>query len=354
MSRPNKQGVIGPEKENMNALISRVPESLFSRITKFETDAPEPFFDSSNAKAEDLMAIVKDIRTRLAREDVERLIVLYGSDSMAYLLAALGIGISKKELGEKSVVVTCSMNHLDIENTDAHTNFNRAVLISTLDEIRGKVGLLFDKRFFPPFGIEKRFISNKFAFSSRFHRIAKFNGGVQRWDFDRSKNKLFDEVRGDPNHDLLLVDKIQQYHVGPMTNYSDIGPQIKKNRATILVGLGDGNLRDDKDSIQKLRKSVHKASGPVVVVGSAIYSAEEGIHFPTGNRDEVYVGNSKYIPELISAGPMTATEATVVVSNALAKAEKNKGRRLSKEEGDELIRDTIVTYPFIDLRSSKV
>jgi L-asparaginase/Glu-tRNA(Gln) amidotransferase subunit D len=360
MSTPDEDLIV-PRKENMNLLLRSIPDRIGDQVD-FHADTSDPFIDSANASVDDIMKIVEDVRKRLANEEVKKLIVLYGSDSMSYLMAGLGNGISQKELGDKSVIVTCSMNHLKSPNTDAVTNFNRAVSLALYSDtrrlqkerrdVRGKVGLLFDQRFFPPFGIEKPQISKTFAFASRFQRMAKFNGKTKKWEFDRNPEEKFDQVRGNPEERFVLAKNVHPYEVTPMTDYAQIAGQISKNKATILIGMGDGNLRSDPESIFHLKTAATNARGPIVVVGSAIYNAEEGIDFPTRKKIEMYQGNGGLISELISGGAMTVSEAMTVVSNAIAKAEA-KGIT-DKAEIEESVRFAIMNYPFRDLRSSKV
>ncbi len=348
MSVP-EDGLIIPKRESLDFLLAQIPDKKFKQFRRFEGNAAEPFIDSANADVYDIMTIVEDIRHRLKTTD--RLVVLYGSDSMAILMGALGNAISEKELGDKAVIVTCSMNHTKKKDTDAVTNFTRAVCLASQDEVRGKIGLMFDQRFFGPFGIEKPQIANTFAFVTRFYRQAKYHAGRMKWEFRPDED--FDKVRGTPDKPFLLANNIHSFEVDPMTDYSQIQTLIATNRATILVGLGDGNLRSDDVSVEYLKSAAEIARGPIVVVGSASYNAEEGIEFPTRRRKgEVYQGNGGLIPRFISAGAMTRSEAKVIVSHDIAELEA-KGITDPDEINDK-VSFTIMTYPFRDLLSSKL
>ncbi len=349
MSMPDGDLIV-PKRESLDFLIDKIPKRL-NKFGKLEASTAEPFIDSASASADDIMNIVADVRRRLGDPNVQNLIVLYGSDSMGFLMGALGNGISKKEIAGKSVIVTCSMNHVKVKDSDAITNFNKAITLALHEGVRGKLGLLFDERFFPPFGIEKPQISKTFAFVTRFQRMAKYDAGRLKWRFDdREQNQPFDDVRGNAEVSLMLTKNVHPYQVTPMTDYSQIAGQIRQNKATILIGMGDGNLRCDNDSIFHLRTAAETAHGPIVVVGSAIYNAEEGIDFP--KRKLVYQGNGELVPGLISGGAMTLSEAMMIVSMTIAKAEAQG--TTDKQEIHDLVEFAITSYPFRDLQSSKV
>ncbi len=344
MSRPqleNGRAIIKPHQGGINDLIGSI-NGIDTTFAEIRATMSHELIDSSQAEAAvHICQVIRELRTALKHNLADVYLLLYGTDTMADLMTALGDGIPKYELRDQAVIGTCSMEHLEIEGSDAYSNFRQAALLATCAEVRGKVGLCVGGRFHPPRGIEKLGLSPDYAFACRFRRMAKWSDNT--WNFDR-EGAPFDEPRGETGREYRLVQGVECFEVGATSDYSLLAGNIAHNKGTVLKAPGNGNLRTDDVSKAGLRKAAKDAKGPIIVVGQAMNNGDVA---PAGKMivDEVYGGDASLheVFKLISGGAMTATEARIFLSHALAVAEEKK---LSERDVIEYIREQLALYPF--------
>lgn len=355
LSRPEQDSVRGtiyrPSEEGLIQLRKRMGprESSFASVATYL--APK-IIDSAKARLHpDIDLVVQGIRKNLQRDVADAFIVFYGTDTMPDLMAALGNGISKEELGDKSVIVTCAMLHQEHNDSDAFDNLLRSVELATMNETRGKIGLVFNDRFFPPRGIEKRMNAIQRPFLCRFHRMAKYEydeSGELRWEFDRAQEP-WDVPIGTGKEKYRLMMGVQPYELTSSTRYDRIGAQIRLNDATILLAPGGGNVRTDRDSLRYLKRACANARGPVIAVGNAVHTGEDILPEDTDYPDAKYEGDPEFLKNyLIPGGEMTPTEARVFVSEILTDIKNDtKLRKLKKKDQHKLVQEKITKeYPF--------
>jgi L-asparaginase/Glu-tRNA(Gln) amidotransferase subunit D len=347
-AKTQQQGrsVIAPTEDAMEFILDSLSPTVKDKFANIEAKPAEKLIDSSQATAGDLAKMVNIIRARLQESKASDFLVLSGTDSMADFINALGIGIPQKLLGDKSVVVTCAMKHLECQDSDATTNIARSIKLFDYPNIQGKVGLMFGERFFPPRGIEKVQLGSKFPFIGRFHRIARYHPEDRQWVF--RKQMPYDNVYGNPNDKFRMINGVEEYPLTTTSKYQHIPDAIRHNRATILVALGNGNIRSDQDSVSALRKAAREARGPVVVVGRAIHNSED--EMPPQLLEDVYSGDASFVNALIPAGAMTVTETRVYVSHLVANL--NARNITDKNRVNEFVQSHLATYPFRTHESS--
>ncbi len=344
MSKPQleeNRPIIKPYEGGMNDLVGSVA-GIRDKFKDICLTMPHELIDSSQAQAEvHICKVIRHLRRALKQHLADVYLLLYGTDTMADLMTALGDGIPKSELKDQAVIGTCSMEHLEIENSDAYSNFRQAALLAAYEEVKGKVGLCVGGRLHPPRGIEKLGLSPDHAFACRFRRMAKWIDGT--WNFDR-ESEPFDEPRGDARRQYKLVQGVECYEVGATSDYSLLAHNIVKNKGTVLRAPGNGNLRTDDESKKFLRKAAKEARGPIIVVGQAMNNGDVA---PAGKmmEEEVYAGDASLheVFKLLNGGAMTATEARIFLSHRLAVAES---QQLNEKEKMDYIREQLALYPF--------
>lgn len=351
MSRPEMDEktstpVLRPSSGAFDILRLATPDALRDECASINFEA-RTLIDSSQARANvHIQQIVADVREYLADDTKDALVLLHGTDTMADLMAALGNGVSKKELGDKTVIVTGSMRQVESTNppTDAIPNYLKAVKLATMDESRGKMGLLFGERFFPPRGIEKIRNGPDAPFQCRFHRIAKYYREDKQWVF--REQQPVDIPQGKTGEPYKLTLGVETYGLTATSDYNLLAGAIRYNKATVLLAPGDGNLRTDKDSLKALINATKKARGPIVVIPDALQDAEDQLTPDEDWHDAVYCGrNYSKAHKLIPGGAMTKTEARILLAHLIAKIESKK---LSKSDYFDYIATEIALYPFRD------
>lgn len=362
-----KKYILQPSANGLDQLVTTIKADIRNHFKNVNTYKHEELIDSAQATARlHIQQIVSEIRDSLKKDEADVYIVLYGTDTMADLMAALGNGIAPEELGEKALITTCSMRHQERDDTDAFRNFELALRLAVMEEVKGKIGLMFNDRFFPPRGIEKKQNAANFPFICRFYRMAKFEterpeeltstdqsekqeAWTSRWVFRDSRP--WDSPRGQTDHVYRLAMGIHSYHLTSSTDYKLIKKQIEDNKATIMVAPGNGNVRMDSRNLNYLNKAIDGAAGPVVLIGDAMQTGEDILpEDPDFGDETVYKGDASFLKKVISGGAMSETEARIFVSELIAEC---KHRRYTKEKTWEFVSDEIQKYPFRELKNSK-
>ncbi len=316
-------GAVMPTRDATSYIMSSLDQRITNRFSDIDIQVMEPLIDSSQATARTLTAIVKMVRDQLQHSGRDDFLILSGTDSMADLMASLAYGIPAKYMEDKSVVVTCAMQHLGCETSDAMTNIRRSLKLFDDPHTIGRLGLMFGERFHSPFGIEKVQLGKDHPFAARFHRMAKFYPDEGKWLYRDDKQK-WDSVRGNIRSSFKLVSGVEELPLTPTSSYESVPYLIRNNRGTVLVALGNGNLRTDRKSVEYLKQAAVQARGPVVVVGRAIYNSEDAL--PVSSLLDRYEGDSTFFNMFTSAGAMTVTETRIYLSSLLAEAEERKIR----------------------------
>lgn len=344
MSRPQsddggKTTVIKPWSDALNILLNADMQGAKSAYASIEPVTSPEMIDSAAAFADThIQGIVRDLRERLKKRVADVHILLYGTDTMADLVTACGNGIAARELGDQTVILTCSMQHLDESDSDAFGNFRSSLIVGAMQEARGKMGLLVNQRFFPPRGIEKTNNNLRFPFLCRFPRIAKFED--DKWNF---RGQLECDIpRGELGKEYRLVQGVEEFTLTATSNYGNLPRAIMHNKGTVLIAPGSGNVRTDTKSVSQLRRAAQSAHGPIVLVGAAIESGEDEPLTP--DEDANYATHAGRVnARIISAMHMGRTEARILLSQIIAKAE---GAGLDKEQTFELAESTFKLHPF--------
>jgi|GEM_PF-5050362 len=331
-----------PHHGSLNILYRAIPQELQARFSLIRAECGE-LIDSSQALADvHIQSIVAEVRRHLREESLDALILLYGTDTMSDLVAALGNGVSKEELGEKTVIVTGAMRHLESTDppTDAVSNFMSAVTLSSLEGSRGKMGLLFGQRFFSPRGIEKPRNAARAPFQCRFPPQAELR--ADGWAF---RARLpFDVPIGITNQSYALMRGVETHMLTPTSDYETLPHALQKNKATILLAPG-GGLRTDDESVAHLQNAARVAIGPIVVVSDTMRDADDPLMVDRDFPEAGYVGEN-YPSYLISGGAMTKTEARIMVSHLLA---MTQGKGMTKSEVLDFASSNMALYPFRDV-----
>jgi L-asparaginase/Glu-tRNA(Gln) amidotransferase subunit D len=341
--------VINPDPNAIGLLLNSIEPHDIAKFSRIDAIPSKPLIDSAQAKVRTILSIVAQYRKSLSENDTNVIMGLYGSDTAADLLNALGNAISKEELGNKGIIINVSMQHLDSKTNNAQRFFKRGLLLAAQHEVRGKIGLLYGERYFSPRGMEKVQLTQDYPFISRFHRMAKYETDNRSWKF-RDEEK-FDIPIGKKDKRYRLIDGVEEVPVTTTSNYSRLPKAIEDNTATILVAPGNGNLRTDSKSLALLRKAARDGKGPIIVVGRAIHNSDNDLQPEPDLQDAVYNGDATFIDQVISAGVMAPTEARILVSQTIADA-YTEGIT-DKEAIFQRVYEAISQYPFLTLQQSQ-
>lgn len=342
-----KRTIIAPNIYALNQVMMSVHQRDRARFGSFDSYYNNACIDSAKAQADvHIMNIVRSLRSRIKRDEADTFIVLYGTDTMADFVTALGFGVSKKELGDKSIIVTGAMQNVEITNTDAFRNFQRSVALALLkEEIRGKIGLCFNDRFFPPRRLQKIQRNRKHPFASGFRRMAKYNIENELWHFDREPAP-YDEPRGVEGEDFRLVSGVERIGLTATSDYKNLPDMVKGLAGVVLEAPGNGNLRDGPKDIAAIKKTVTAAKGLLVVVGEAVQNQDDDDELLSDNdwSDVAYRGDATLFEGRLMAGnQMSESEARILLSHWIAEA---RHRKLKQADVTHFVAEQFALYPF--------
>lgn len=334
--------------------------------------------DSAEYTTQDLMQIVSDVR-RILHEDIlngysERsLLLATGTDTAASVAHVLAEGIRPEDLRGRAVGLVVSNDHVAYDNpaSDKHSaivSLTNGMYLVTRPGAHGRVGVCNGGNYYAPRGLRKVSTKGNNNFKGRFPVIAEADEGpVPKWAFTSRKEQPqpYEAGRG-REHEFALENGIECMQLVPTCNYANIKPFIEgactntrgEFSGLILIAPGDANLRKGATDLVHIAIATELAAEagiPVMVVADPLRPEVIGEDItPKKNNSAGYSGSFSNIRRilddysstgktfLIDGGELTVTEATLLMSAAVARA-KNQ-HNYTKDKIVEYVRKCIKDY----------
>jgi|GEM_PF-2520553 hypothetical protein len=367
---PNKhtdvpQVEVRPERGKIEALMrdhvdSKTLERFPTTINYKEDDVLK---DSAEYTVTDLMRIVRNVRADLRKSKNRSQILTAGTDNAAPLVQAIAEGVPKDLLGDRSIIIAVSNDH--VGNVSQPTNKHPAIvsLVNSLylstrtDEIKGRIGLCTGLNLFAPRGLVKSSTKGE-AFHSRFTPIANAKDLPQpEWAYTLPIRPC-DKPSGQ-EHDYLLAPGIETVKLSWASEYENtltalaaqlnpglVGSMFERLRfkkekrklnGVVMQAPGTGNLNQNEESLSYIVDATEMAAKegvPVILIADPVQPQDFN---PNDNLAGGYGGSFALIKPildklsptgaslLIDGEDLTHTEATSLLSAAVARATEHHG-----------------------------
>ncbi|WP_026048662.1 asparaginase [Actinomyces timonensis] len=248
--------------------------------------ALEPLIDSSNATPESWQAIVEEVRAHAAEHPAEPIVVLHGTDTMAYTSAALSYALVGLEA---PVIITGSQLPLGAEGSDAEANVLGALRAAISGRVSG-VALFFGGLLLAGGRATKSSSWDFAGFASPVAPpLARAGSDGASWEWAQADGSAGSEAsptsptaRATPRpyarHDVVVLDMAPGITGARVAALLDPLPE-----AVILRAFGVGNVPSDEPG---LTEAIERAidGGAAVVVASQCHQAEVILgHYDTGD-----------------------------------------------------------------------
>lgn len=251
--------------------------------------ALEPLIDSSNATPESWQAIVEEVRAHAAEHPAEPIVVLHGTDTMAYTSAALSYALVGLEA---PVIITGSQLPLGAEGSDAEANVLGALRAAISGRVSG-VALFFGGLLLAGGRATKSSSWDFAGFASPVAPpLARAGSDGASWEWAQADGSAGSEAsptsppspttRATPKpyarHDVVVIDMAPGITGARVAALLDPLPE-----AVILRAFGVGNVPSDEPG---LTEAIERAidGGAAVVVASQCHQAEVILgHYDTGD-----------------------------------------------------------------------
>ena len=251
--------------------------------------ALEPLIDSSNATPESWQAIVEEVRAHAAEHPAEPIVVLHGTDTMAYTSAALSYALVGLEA---PVIITGSQLPLGAEGSDAEANVLGALRAAVSGRVSG-VALFFGGLLLAGGRATKSSSWDFAGFASPVAPpLARAGSDGADWEWAQADGSAGSEAsptsppsptaRATPRpyarHDVVVIDMAPGITGARVAALLDPLPE-----AVILRAFGVGNVPSEEPG---LTEAIERAidGGAAVVVASQCHQAEVLLgHYATGD-----------------------------------------------------------------------
>jgi L-asparaginase len=315
--KPSERGYI-PDIDFQERLEEKLPELKEASMPSYEIGVYAPLLDSSNMTPKEWKKIADDIQVRLDEEHYDGVVVLHGTDTMAYTASALAFML---EGLRKPVIVTGSQIPLCEIRNDARDNIVTSLLIASEHPVE-EVCLYFNHNLLRGCRAVKINASGFDAFASPNYPPL----GTVGVDFRiHVKQKYLFKYSG--GRSSLEVHNLEGPQVGVLRLFPGISPRFVENALSELNGVvlqayGVGNGPDqDKAFLRVLREADQRG----VVIVDCTQCLQGNV-----NLAEYAAGSALADVGVVSGYDMTTEAATAKLFYLL-----NQG--LSREEVKSLL-----------------
>jgi hypothetical protein len=375
---------VEPVSGKAQSMLLDVDRELWNYVGNVSVTEAERLRDSSEYDPEMLKRIIKEMRRVIAEltSDQAGVVFPFGTDTGAFLAHAAAEGIPKSLLGDKALVIAASQHHaipniplghvgsFYTSDTEAVENYTNAIYLAVRQELRGCIGLCCGDFLHAPRGLHKINAACKNPFISRFPNIARNarSGSIEdRWQFNVERNA---ETRRelqprDRNVEFLFSPGgVEDMSLTPASNYANlvsamsgmtnpdgalrslslprrmsawlkgsVPPSQHKNFCGLVVQApGSSNLRKAKADLQMISAAAEigaVAGAPLVIISDPLQTYA-GVESPEARYGTSLAGMRKRLDRLsfgeeshvIDGGSLTRTEATMLMSQGVAEANK--------------------------------
>ncbi len=383
-----------PVSGKAQAMLQDFSSEVWKHVGNIRLTEADKLRDSAEYDPAMLMRMIKEMRRVVADLTPEEagVVFTFGTDTGAFLAHAAVEGIPQKILGNKSLIIATSQ-HYAVPNrpeghrgpfypagTEAVENFESAVYLATREEMRGRIGLCCGDSLHGPRGLHKINAIDRHPFVSKYPNIAENSksGALEhRWHFNVENRRDF-QPRERNNEFILSLGGVEDMSLTPTSNYENLvsamagmtNPEgamkslslprrlyswlrgVKLGRAQkdfcglVVQAPGLSNLRKSNADLQKINAAAEIgafAGAPLVIISDPLQTfvgVESGItRYGTslsGMRrrlDQLSFGAESHV---IDGGSLTRTEATMLMSQAVAEASRDglKGKAVVQYVAD--------------------
>ncbi|ARD42411.1 asparaginase [Actinomyces gaoshouyii] len=262
---------------------SRPPAPGLEALESTSLAALEPLIDSSNATPESWQSIVEAVRAHAADHPGEPIVILHGTDTMAYTSAALSYALAGMEA---PVVITGSQLPLGAEGSDAEANVLGAVRAAVSGRVIG-VALFFGGLLLAGGRATKSSSWDFAGFASPMAPpLARTGSDGAPWEWSENHGAsgastsptAWTEPRPYARHDVVVLDMAPGITGARLSALLDPLPE-----AVILRAFGVGNVPSDEPGLTEAIARAIRA-GTAVFVASQCHQAEVLLgHYATGD-----------------------------------------------------------------------
>ncbi len=250
----NTRGEYAPAPGYLQTRLNEMPEFADPRLPEITIHEYAPLLDSANMTPETWRVIARDLQAHYA--DYDGLIVLHGTDTMAYTASALAFMLR----GRKTIIVTGSQVPLCELRNDARENLLTSLIITSQYAIP-EVCLFFGTRLLRGCRTVKTSVGGFDAFDSpNFPSLGVVGVDIRlRWDL----------ILPPPVEEELIVHEFTEPKVAALRLFPGISPDVLANilrpplQGLVIEAYGSGN---GPMTTPGFRDVLHEATARGVVI----------------------------------------------------------------------------------------